>query len=119
MKTNPNAYSKKVHKYNGSWSFFGNLRKTRAFHSSLFLDGRVLIIGGGVNWGNRWQKTEIWDTKSSKVRFPISANKVPLFNFNDQSPSFKKSFLKFFTELNWPELRHDGFGHYAFLIPQC
>lgn len=71
MKTNPNAYSKKVHKYNGSWSFFGNLRKTRAFHSSLFLDGRILIIGGGVNWDNRWQKTEIWDTKNSEVSFPI------------------------------------------------
>ena len=67
MKTNPNAYSTKVHKYTGSWSFFGNLRKTRAFHSSLFLDGRVFIIGGGVNWGNRWQKTEIWDMKNSKV----------------------------------------------------
>ena len=87
MKTNPNAYSKKVHKYNGSWSFFGNLRKTRAFQSSLFLNGRVLIIGGGVNWGNRWQKTEIWDTKNSKVSFQIDDAKEALFDNSDQLPS--------------------------------
>lgn len=29
MKTNPNVYTNKVHKYNGSWSFFGNLQKVR------------------------------------------------------------------------------------------
>ena len=61
----------KVHKYNGSWRFFGKLKKTRAFQSSLFLNGSVLIIGGGVNWDNRWQKTEIWDMKNSEVGFEI------------------------------------------------
>ena len=71
MKTDPNVYSNKVHRYDGKWSFFGILQKTRAFQSSLFLDGRVLIIGGGVNWNDRWQKTEIWDTKRSEVGFPI------------------------------------------------
>ena len=74
MKTSPNAYSSNVHKYNGSWSFFGNLKKTRAFHSSLFLNGRVLIIGGGVNWSDRWQKTEIWDVKNSEVSFQIDVD---------------------------------------------
>ena len=29
MKTNPNVYTNKVHKYNDSWSFFGNLQKVR------------------------------------------------------------------------------------------
>ena len=67
MKTNPSVYSDKVHKYNGSWSFFGKLQKTRGSHSSIFLNGRVLIIGGAANWEDRWQKTEIWDTKNSKV----------------------------------------------------
>ena len=55
-------YSDKVQKFNGRWSFFGNLQKTRYKHNSVFLNGRVLIIGGGS-----WMKTETWD--SSKSRF--------------------------------------------------
>ena len=71
LKTSSNAYSRKVHKYNGSWSFFGKLQKTRGSHSSIFLNGRVLIIGGAANWEDRWQKTEIWDTKNSEVSLEI------------------------------------------------
>ena len=57
----------KVHKYNGKWSFFGNLQKTRAYHGSVFLNGRVFIIGGIENGDNHWMKIETWD--SSKSRF--------------------------------------------------
>ena len=61
------GYIDKVHKFNGKWSFFGNLQKTRAYHGSVFLNGRVFIIGGFENYDNRWMKTETWD--SSKSRF--------------------------------------------------
>ena len=83
-------YSDKVHKYNGKWRFFGNLRKTRANHGSVFLNGRVLIIGGYETYHNRLMKTETWDT--SKSRFQ--------------------------TESNWPELNDwKSYSNYVFIIP--
>ena len=87
--------SDKVHKYNGKWSFFGNLQKTRSNHASVFLNGRVLIIGG-VEHGNSehgfvgFMKTETWDTSKSS----------------------------FETETTWPEL--SGWwssSNLAFIIP--
>ena len=83
-------YSDKVHKYNGKWSFFGNLQKTRANHGSVFLNGRVFIIGGYENYENRWMKTETWDT--SKSRFE--------------------------TESTWPELNYwTTSSNNVFIIP--
>ena len=87
---NPEDYSDKVHKYNGKWSFFGNLQKTRAYHGSVFLNGRVFIIGGYENDYNGWMKTETWD--SSKSRFE--------------------------TESTWPELNDWTTGsNNVFIIP--
>ena len=83
-------YSAKVHKYNGNWSFFGNLQKTRAGHRSVFLNGRVFIIGGNENGDNEWMKTETWDT--SKSRFE--------------------------TESTWPELNDwTTYSNHVFIIP--
>ena len=80
----------KVHKYNGKWTFFGNLQKTRANHSSVFLNGRVLIIGGWETNGNKWMKTETWE--SSKSRFE--------------------------TESTWPELNYwSTWSNHVFIIP--
>ena len=87
-KTNPDVYSDKVHKYNGKWSFFGNLRKKRAYHGSVFLNGQVLTIGGIENWNDRWIETEIWVTS--------------------------KSF--FHTETSWPEL-HSWAYNLVFVVP--
>ena len=87
-ETNPDVYSDKVHKYNGKWGFFGNLQKKRAYHGSVFLHGRVFIIGGVENWSDRWAKTETWD--SSKSRFE--------------------------TESTWPELNSWVYNH-VFIIP--
>ena len=78
--TNPYVYSDKVHKYNGQWSFFGNLQKKRAFHGSVFLNGRVLIIGGVENWDEPWIKTETWDT--SKSRFETESTWPELYDWN-------------------------------------
>ena len=83
-------FSDKVHKYNEKWSFFGNLKKTRYYHSSVFLNGRVFIIGGVENWDNKWMKTETWDT--SKSRFE--------------------------TESTWPELNYwTTDSNLVFIIP--
>ena len=70
--------------------FFWKSSKTRAYHSSVFLNGRVLIIGGKENDDNDPIKTETWDT--SKSRFE--------------------------TESSWPEL-NDWFtdSNLAFIIP--
>ena len=56
------GFTDRVHKYNGKWSLFGNLKKTRAFHDSVFLNGRVFIIGGSDSSEIRGMKTETWDT---------------------------------------------------------
>ena len=70
--------------------FFGNLKTTRAYHSSVFLNGRVFIIGGNENDDNNWMKTETWDT--SKSRFE--------------------------TESTWPELKDwDTDSNLVFIIP--
>ena len=82
-KTNPDVYSDKVHKYNGKWSFFGNLQKKRAFHGSVFLNGRVLIIGGyirGDDFYDAWGKTETWDT--SKSRFETESTWPELYDWD-------------------------------------
>ena len=85
------GFSDKVHKYNGKWSFFGNLQKTRAYHSSVFLNGRVLIIGGAKNvFNNGWMKTETWDTSKSRFK----------------------------TKLTWPELNDwYTYSNHVFIIP--
>ena len=83
-------FSDKVHKFNGKWSFFGNLQKTRAYHGSVFLSGRVLIIGGKENQDNWSMKTEIWETSKSQ----------------------------FETESTWPELNNWwSFSNLVFIIP--
>ena len=83
-------FSDKVHKFNGKWSFFGNLQKTRAHHGSVFLNGRVFIIGGEENRDNDPIKTETWDT--SKSRFE--------------------------TESTWPELAYwTTYSNLVFIIP--
>ena len=70
--------------------FFGNLQKPRAYHSSVFLNGRVFIIGGLENEDNQWMKTETCDT--SKSRFE--------------------------TESTWPELNDWlSFSNHVFIIP--
>ena len=85
------TFSDAVHRYNGKWSFRGNLQKKRARHSSVFLNGRVLIIGGKENSDNLWTKTEIWHTSKSKIE----------------------------TELTWPELNYWDFrGNPVFIIPE-
>ena len=97
------VYSDRVYKFNGKWSFFGRLQKKRAFHSSVFLNGKVLIIGGqswgqsgDQSWGiisedhRKWLKTEIWD--SSKSHFE--------------------------TESTWPELNYwTSYSNLVFIIP--
>ena len=59
-------YSDKVHKYNGKWSFFGNLQRSRGLHNSVVLNRRVFIIGGLYSTDTT-TATEIWDT--SKPQF--------------------------------------------------
>ena len=55
-----------------------------------------------------------------KLMMPRRRSLITATNYRARNIFLKKIILfKFVTELNWPELRHDGFGHYAFIIPQC
>ena len=90
FEASPKDYSDKVHKYNSKWSFFGKLQRARANHGSVFLNGRVLIIGGQENKYDWLMKTETWDT--SKSRFE--------------------------TESTWPELNYwITHSNHVFIIP--
>ena len=80
---NVHTWLDKVHKYNGRWSYFGKLQTTRAYHNSVFLDGRVFIIGGSGNDDNKWMKTEIWDI--SKSRFETKSTWPELNNWYTNS----------------------------------
>ena len=70
--------------------FSWNLQKTRYYHNSIFLNGRVFIVGGRENDDNRWMKTETWDTSKSQ----------------------------FETESTWPELNYwNTYSNNVFIIP--
>ena len=89
-KHSTDNYSDKIYKYNGNWRFFGKLQKTRAYHESVLLNGRVITIGGKENNDNQWIKTETWDMSKSK----------------------------FETESTWPELNNwVSDSNYVFIIP--
>ena len=93
-----------VFKFNGMWVSFGKLKSPRQFHSSIYWNQSVYVIGGTSSptlmtgpfeWQNRsWAKT-----------------KIEIWNIND-SPD------QFVTKENWPEL----FGWrkpHLFIVPDA
>ena len=74
---------KEVFKYNGTWSFFGQLQKPRRSHSAIYWNGSVFVFGGtGKHKDNL--KTEIWnisarvcDLNFSFITCPIRGPRFP------------------------------------------
>ena len=86
-----------VLKFNGTWSYFGKLKKQRHFHKSIYWNERVYVIGG-VH-GN----SDLTDSDE------VSKTKMEIWKIKDSPDEFK-------TTENWPELQ--GWEHpHVFIVP--
>ena len=72
---------KNVFKFNGTWSLFGQLKKPRWNHNTIYWNGAVYVIGGehklNYNHTTGETKTEIWKIKNSPYRFK-TVEKMPI-----------------------------------------
>ena len=67
---------KAVWKFNGSWTYFGNLNKPRFGHSAIYWNGAVYVFGGANGFDNEDMKTkmEIWKIEDSPDEFKATEN---------------------------------------------
>ena len=75
---------KAVYKFNGSWTYFGNLNKPRFRHNAIYWNGAVYVFGGanGFNYDNlRRAKMEIWKIEDSPDEFKTTENWPELYNW--------------------------------------
>ena len=67
-----------VFKFNGSWTYFGNLNKPRCAHSAIYWNGAVYVFGGehGSTDDEDDYKTkmEIWKIEDSPDEFKTTEN---------------------------------------------
>ena len=86
---------KKVFKFDGEWHQFGELKKPRSMHSSIYWNGMVYVIGGvhGFSDEDTGTKMEIWN-----------------IDLNKDSPD------EFKTTENFPELL-DWIRPHLFVVP--
>ena len=77
------AFHDIVLKFNGTWSYFGMLKKRRKYHSSIYWNGAVYVIGGihGNLDENRKVKMEVWKIHDSPNEFNTSENWPELFDW--------------------------------------
>ena len=40
------TYNENVYKFNGTWYHFGHLKRPRAYHSSIYWNGAIYVVGG-------------------------------------------------------------------------
>ena len=78
-----------VYKFNGTWHPFGQLRRPRTRHSSIFWNGAVYFIGGYYvfqDWRtvdeNSRVRMEIWKIPDLPDRFETTENWPELFNWD-------------------------------------
>ena len=73
-----------IFKFNGTWSPFGNLNKSRINHQSIYWNGAVYIFGGayGWNWYDVDTRSEVWNIKDSPDQFQTMENWPTLQNWN-------------------------------------
>ena len=75
--SNFNGWSDAVFKFNGKWSFFGKLKRPRRWHNSIYWNGAVYVIGGGVEVNRSVEpesKMEIWTIADSPNEFKTTEN---------------------------------------------
>ena len=62
-----------VFKFNRTWFSFGQLKKPRFSHNSIYWNGAVYVIGGAYREGSK-TKMEIWNIKDSQNQFKTTEN---------------------------------------------
>ena len=77
------THVKNVFKFNGSWFDFGELKKPRGSHSSIYWNGAVYIIGGFGGFDDDKRKIEIWKIEESPDQFRSSENWPELYTWLD------------------------------------
>ena len=77
-------YLRKVFKFNGTWSTFGNFNNARFNHNSIYWNGAVYIFGGQYswNWYDLNTRSEVWYIKDSPDQFQTVENWPILENWN-------------------------------------
>ena len=80
-----------VFKFNGTWFPFGKLKSPRQFHSSIYWNESVYVIGGTSS------PTVVSGAAFEWQNWSLAKTKIEIWNIND-SPD------KFVTKENWPEL---------------
>ena len=78
---------KNIFKFNGTWLIFGQLKKPRRYHNSIYLNGAVYVIGGrtkkdGFDVEHK-TKIEIWNIKDSPDQFKTKENWPELFSWDN------------------------------------
>ena len=84
-----------VWKFNGSWTYFGNLNKPRCAHNAIYWNGAVYVFGGRYS-----EDVDVTDARKTKME---------IWKIEDSPDEFK-------TSENWPEL--DSWFHpHLFIVP--
>ena len=89
----PPKIMERIYKFNGTWHPFGQLRRPRTHHSSIYWNGAVYFIGGyysfrtvDENWRtvdeNSRVRMEIWKIPDIPDRFETTENWPELFNWD-------------------------------------
>ena len=91
-----------VFKFNGSWSYFGDLNKPRAAHNAIYWNGAVYVLGGSYIVPSLPLVYPEDDDDSGKT-------KMEIWKIEDSPDEFK-------TSENWPEL-NSWFDPQLFIVP--
>ena len=76
-----------VYKFNGTWSPFGQLKRTRFGHRSIFWMEAVYVFGGEYEWDSFQRvnadkaKTEVWNLKISPDHFNTTEELPELYDW--------------------------------------
>ena len=70
-----------IFKFNGTWFPFGQLKKPRHSHNSIYWDGAVYVIGGRNDLSDYITKIEKWNMNDSPEQFQTIENWPVLNNW--------------------------------------
>ena len=103
-------YTQHVFKFNGTWFPFGQLSRPRAYHSSIFWNGAVYVIGGRCAL-SYWTSDELSFGSSYSSSYPVDELQYKSGYEVDKEHKVSMEIWKiqdspnqFTTTENWPDL---------------
>ena len=99
-----------IFKFNGTWFPFGQLKKPRYDHNSIYWNGAVYVIGGiydpdNLDWYDYLEESSFSYFLDEKYK----NTKMEIWNIKDSPDQFR-------AKENWPELFHWEYPH-LFIVP--